>query len=222
MKWPKNIKEAKKIQHTLKQKVKISQLKKEPQFIAGVDAAFLENGVIGAACLYKYPGLTHLKDAYALTKISFPYIPGFLSFREGHAIIKAVNKLKIKPDVVLFDGQGIAHPKGVGIATHIGVLLNIPTIGCAKSRLVGNYKETGTIKGRYSYLKYQGRTVGAVLRTRGNVKPVFVSPGHMIDLRGAIDIVLKCTGKYRIPEPLRFADQLSKKLKKRYQGQKRY
>lgn len=215
MRWPGNIKEAKNIQHHIRQKVKITQLKKKPEFIAGVDAAFSENKVIGTACLYRYPGLTHLEDAYAFTKISFPYIPGFLSFREGTAIIKAISKLKTKPDVILFDGQGIAHPKGVGIATHIGVLLNIPAIGCAKSRLVGNYKEPGIIKRRYSYLKYQGKIIGAVLRTRNNVKPVFVSPGHMIDLKGAIDIVLKCTGKYRIPEPLRRADQLSKKLKKK-------
>jgi deoxyribonuclease V len=215
MKWPKNIKEAGKIQHTLKQKVKLSQLIKKPEFITGVDAAFSGDKVIGAACLYKYPELTHIEDAYAVTKVLFPYIPGFLSFREGASIIKAVNKLKIKPDVVLFDGQGIAHPKGVGIATHIGVLLDIPSIGCAKSRLVGNYTEPGTLKGQYAYLKYHGRIVGAVLRTRDNVKPVFVSPGHMIDLKGAIDIVLRCTGKYRIPEPLRFADQLSKKLKKK-------
>jgi deoxyribonuclease V len=218
MKWPKNIKEAKKIQHTLKQKVKITQLKKKPQLIAGVDAGFSGDKVIGTACLYKYPELTHLEDNFATAKVSFPYIPGFLSFREGPVIIKAISNLKIKPDLVLFDGQGIAHPKGVGIATHIGVFLNIPAIGCAKSRLIGNYKEPGIIKGQYSYLKYHGRIVGAVLRTRDNVKPVFVSPGHLIDLKRAIEIVFKCTGNFRIPEPLRQADHFSKKLKKKCQG----
>ncbi len=213
MKWAKNTEEAKKIQHVLKQKVKIAPFNKRLRFIAGVDAAFSENYVIGTVCLYKYHDLIPLEDAYAVTKISFPYIPGFLSFREGPSIIKAINNLKIKPDIVLFDGQGIAHPKGLGIASHIGVLLNIPTIGCAKSRLVGDYTETGIRKGDYTLLKYHGKIVGAVLRTRNNVKPVFVSPGHMINLKEAIDVVLKCTGKYRIPEPLRRADRLSKKLK---------
>lgn len=214
MKLPKNVKEAKKIQRTLKQEVKIAPLIKELRFIAGADAAFSENNVIAVVCLYTYPQLVHVTEANAIAKISFPYMPGFLSFREGPAIIKAINKLKIKPDIVLCDGQGIAHPAGTGIATHIGILLNIPAIGCAKSRLVGDYMEPGIRKGQYASLKYQNRNVGAVLRTRNNVRPVFVSPGHMIDLKGAIDIVLKCTGNYRIPEPLRLADHLSKKLKK--------
>lgn len=213
MKWPKDIIEAKEIQYELKQKVKITRLIKKPKFIAGVDAAFSGDNVIGAACLYKYPELIPLEDAHALTKVTFPYIPGFLSFREGPAIIKAINNLKIKPDIVLFDGQGIAHPEGLGIASQVGVLLNIPTIGCAKSKLVGDYIEPGIKKGEHTYLKYHGRTVGAILRTRNAVKPIFVSPGHMIDLRGTIDVVLGCIRSYRIPEPLRRADHLSKKLK---------
>ncbi len=143
------------------------------------------------------------------SRISLAFYP----YREGPAVIKAISKLNIKPDLVLFDGQGIAHPEGLGIASHIGVLLNTPAVGCAKSRLVGDYIEPGIIKGQYSHLKYRGKTVGAVLRTRNNVRPVFVSPGHMIDQKGAIDIVLKCTGNYRIPEPLRHADRLSKKLR---------
>ncbi len=214
MKWPGNLREAREIQQKLKQKVKISPLAKKTEVIAGVDAAFSENNVIAVVCLYTYPLLIHIADAYATTKIPFPYIPGFLSFREGPAVIKALNKLRIRPDTVLFDGQGIAHPAGIGIATHIGALLNIPAIGCAKSRLVGNYRGPGMRKGQYSNLIYQKKIIGAVLRTRDNVKPVFVSPGHLIDLKAAIDIVIKCTGKYRIPEPLRRADNLSKKLKK--------
>lgn len=218
MKWPVNIKEAKEIQHALRQRIKITPLAKEPKFIAGVDAAFLDNRVVAVACLYKYPELIPIEDVYAFTKTVFPYIPGFLSFREGPAAIKAINRLKIKPDVILFDGQGITHPKGIGIATHVGVLLNIPTIGCAKSRLIGNYSEPGSMKRQYSYLRHHGKIIGAVLRTRNNVKPVFVSPGHLIDLKGAIDIVLKCTGNFRIPEPLRRADHFSKRLKKKYEG----
>ncbi len=140
-------------------------------------------------------------------------MPGFLSFREGPAIIVTIQKLKTKPDLILFDGQGIAHPKGIGIASHIGVMLNIPTIGCAKSKLVGKFEKPDKDKGSRTYLYYKGERVGAVLRTRKNVKPVFVSPGHMIDIKSAIEIVMNCATEYRIPEPLRRADQLSKRLK---------
>ena len=214
MKWPKNIKEAQKIQHEIKEKIKIIPLKKKLVFVAGVDAAFSRNNVIATACVYKYPELSLFEQTYALTKILFPYIPGFLSFREGPALLKAINSLSIRPDLILFDGQGIAHPKGTGIASHIGVLLNIPSIGCAKSRLVGEYEEPRNRKGGYSSLRFKGKTVGVVLRTRDNVKPLFVSPGHLINLKGAIDVVLQCISKYRIPEPLRCADNLSKKLKR--------
>jgi len=148
--WPQNISEAKAVQNTLKEKVKIITLRRNPKFIAGVDAAFLDNKVIGVACLYKYPEINPIEDAYAVTEVTFPYIPGFLSFREGPAIIEALHKLKIKPYAILFDGQGIAHPKGMGIAAHIGVILDIPTIGCAKSRLIGEYKEPGCKRGEQS------------------------------------------------------------------------
>ncbi|MEC4686062.1 MAG: deoxyribonuclease V [Nitrospirota bacterium] len=211
--WPKDIKEAKEVQLVLREDVRILPLRKKIKYVAGVDAAFFKDNVIATACLYTYPHLIHVGDAYAVTKVLFPYIPGYLSFREGPAIIEAINKLSIKPDIILFDGQGIAHPKGLGIASHIGVLLGMPTIGCAKSRLVGDYADPGIKKGEYSHLKYHGKTIGAVLRTRDNVKPVFVSPGNLIDLQGAIDVVLKCTGRYRIPEPIRCADSLAGKIK---------
>ena len=211
---PKNILEAKAIQIAFKEKVKIIPYKKEPEYIAGVDAAFTDKQVIGVASVFKYPEMIPLEDAYAVTDVSFPYVPGFLSFREGPAIIKAIKKLKIKPDIILIDGQGIAHPEGMGIAAHIGVILDMPAIGCAKSRLVGEYKEPGFKKGDWSSLRYKGRIVGAVLRTKDNVRPVFVSPGHRIDLKCSIEIVLGCTTKYRIPEPLRGADILSKKIKR--------
>ncbi len=212
MKLPKDIKEARKIQETLRKKVKIIPLKKVPNFIAGVDAAFFkdEDKVIGVAALYKYPEMILIEDSFAITKASFPYIPGFLSFREGEAIIEAIKGLKTKPDLILFDGQGIAHPKGMGIATHIGALLDIPTIGCAKSRLVGEYKEPRPKKGDWSPLRYNGKTIGAVLRTKDNVRPLFISPGHKIDLKSSIEIVLGCTSKYRIPEPLRRADYIAR------------
>jgi len=212
--WPRHISEAKAVQENLKDRVKITPLRRSPTVIAGVDAAFLNNKAIGVACLYTYPEITPVEDAYTIAEVTFPYIPGFLSFREGPAIIEALNRLKIKPHVILFDGQGIAHPKRMGIASHIGVILDIPTIGCAKSRLVGEYKDPGARKGKMSSLKYQGKVVGAVLRTKDEVRPVFVSPGHRIDLKASVEIVLNCVSRYRIPEPLRRADFLSKKIKR--------
>jgi deoxyribonuclease V len=214
MKWPKDIKAARRIQEILRWKAEITPFKKSPKKIAGVDAAFFQDKVIGVACLYTYPDITFIEESDSVTKVLFPYIPSFLSFREGQAVIRAIHGLKNKPDVIIFDGQGIAHPRGLGIATHIGVLLGIPTIGCAKSRLVGEYEEPGYKKGKWSFLRYNREIVGAVLRTKDYVKPLFISPGHRTDLRNSIDITLTCAKKYRIPEPLRMADFISKKIKR--------
>ena len=214
MNWPKDLKRAKQLQEILRRNVKIGPLKKDPEYITGVDAAFLNNKVIGVACVFKYPDMLLIEEAYSLTEILFPYIPGFLSFREGQAIIGALKGLKKKSDVILFDGQGIAHPKRLGIASHVGVILNIPSIGCAKSRLVGTYKEPGFKKGNRSFLRHAGEIVGVVLRTRDDVNPLFVSPGNRIDIRSSTRIVLACCQKYRIPEPIRRADFLSQKIKR--------
>ncbi len=211
---PDNIEEAKDIQGLLAAKVIISRLRKKIRSIAGVDAAFSERRVFAAACLFSYPDLEFIAETTAVAKISFPYVPGFLSFREGPAIIQAVGRLKTKPDLILVDGQGIAHPRGIGIASHIGVLLNIPTIGCAKSRLVGRFAEPGLKKGHWSPLLHEGKTIGAVLRTRDAVRPLFVSPGHRVGFVDSINFVLACTRHYRISEPLRRADFLSKKARR--------
>ncbi len=215
MKWPKtiSIEQARELREILRKRVQIVPLRGEPRYVGGVDAAFSENQVYAAACLYRYPELTPLEQATAIEKLRFPYIPGFLSFREGPAIIAAVKQLTTTPDVILVDGQGIAHPRGIGIASHLGILLNIPAIGCAKTRLVGEFEEPGRRKGSWSELTYESRTVGAVVRTKDSVRPLFVSPGHKIDLDSTIRIMLNCTGKYRIPEPLRCADMLSRKLR---------
>ena len=214
MNWPKDLKRAKQLQEILRKNVKIGPLEKDPEYITGVDAAFLNNKVIGVACVFKYPDMLLIEEAYSLTEILFPYIPGFLSFREGQAIIGALKGLKKKSDVILFDGQGIAHPKRLGIASHVGVILNIPSIGCAKSRLVGTYKEPGLKRGNWSFLRHTGEIVGVVLGTKDNVNPLFVSPGNRIDIRTSISIVLACCQKYRIPEPIRRADFLSQKIKR--------
>ena len=203
---------ARRVQIELSKRVRIQSLQMDPSNIAAVDAAFDGESVIAVASLFAYPSLLHISDAVAREKVRFPYVPGLLSFREGHAFISAIRKLKQVPDVIIVDGQGIAHPLGCGIASHIGVLLDMPTIGCAKSRLVGEYSEPGPKKGQWSPLIYKGSEVGAVLRTRDNVRPVFVSPGHLIDLCSSVAIVLQSLTQYRIPEPLRSADYLTKAL----------
>ena len=216
MKWPKilTIKDARDTQNLLRKKVLISPLEKEPRCIAGVDAAFSNDRVFATACLYLFPELALIEQQSAVQELRFPYVPGFLSFREGPAIIAALNKLTHKPDLILVDGQGIAHPRGFGIASHTGVLLAIPTIGCAKSRLIGNHEEPGIKKGQWSALIYEGKTVGAVVRTKDGVKPLFVSPGHKINFADALRLTIACTDKHRIPEPLRCADMLAKRMKK--------
>jgi deoxyribonuclease V len=212
--WPKTINRAREMQECDRRLIQLEPLKKEPAYIAGVDAAFSEYGVFAAVCLYHYPQLTLLEQATAIKQITFPYVPGYLLFHEGPAIIAALIKLKKKPDVILIDGQGIAHPRGIGSASHLGVLLNVPTIGCAKTRLVGEYRNPGERKGNWTELQFKERTVGAVLRTRDRVRPIFLSPGYGIDLQGAIRFALGCVGRCRIPEPLRCADMLSRSMKR--------
>jgi deoxyribonuclease V len=216
MKWPKSltIPEAREIQNQLRKKVRITPLIKEPRYIAGADAAFSDESVFAAVCLFLFPELTLVEQRTAIQKLSFPYVPGYLSFREGPSIIGALEILSKKPDLILVDGQGIAHPRGLGIASHIGVLLGLPTIGCAKSRLIGEHREPGNKKGSQSPLQLEGKTVGTVLRTKDHTRPLFISPGHKTDLATAVHITLACTGRYRIPEPLRCADMLSKKIKR--------
>jgi deoxyribonuclease V len=141
-------------------------------------------------------------------------VPGYLVFREGPAIIAALRGLRRQPDVLLVDGQGIAHPRSIGIASHLGVLLDLPAIGCAKTRLIGEYRVPALRKGSWSALHHEGAAVGAVLRTRDGTSPLFISPGHRMDRESSIRIVLACVGRYRIPEPLRCADMLSRSTRR--------
>jgi len=215
--WPHDITGAKKIQNYLAPKVKIIPISKKPNFIAAVDASFLDGETIAVASLFTYPQMNFQEDSVFEGKTGFPYIPGFLSFREGAALINAVKRLGRMPDVLLVDGQGISHPRGIGLASHIGIILGLPAIGCAKSRLIGRFRKPAKIKGSWTYLYLEGRIrrIGAVVRTRSNVKPLFVSPGHLIDIESSVEIVLGCVSQYRIPEPLRRADLISKSLKKK-------
>ncbi len=213
MKWPGDIGNAREMQERMRRTVRIEARRGRLRFVAGADAAFSESRVFAAACLYELPGMICRERATASLPLRFPYVPGFLSFREGPAIAEALGKLRRKPDVVLLDGQGIAHPRGFGIAPHLGVLLGIPSVGCAKSRLIGEYREPGRKKGSWSELVFEGRAVGAVLRTRDGVRPLFVSPGHLVDLEDSRTVVLASVGAFRIPEPLRCADSAAKRIK---------
>ncbi len=205
------------IQSFVRGKVRIAALPKVPEYVAGVDASFLDETVIAVATLWRLPEMRQLETAFFRGETDFPYMPGLLSFREGPAVVNAVRKLTIVPDLVLVDGHGIAHPRGAGLAAYVGVILNIPTVGCAKSRLIGNFIEPGREKGQWTYL-YRGEDrnepIGAVLRTRRDTRPVFVSPGHLIDIGSSVAVVMQCTSGYRIPEPLRKADSLSRVMKR--------
>ncbi len=216
MKWPKTltIQEARNEQEKLRMQVRLAPLRIEPRFIAGVDAAFSNDRVFAVACLFSFPELALVERRSTIGKLRFPYVPGFLAFREGPAIVAALKKLLRTPDLILVDGQGIAHPRRFGIASYIGVCLDIPAIGCAKSRLIGDHEEPNNNKGSWSPLRLHGDIIGAVLRTKDNVRPLFVSPGHRTDVKSAIHLVLSCLGNYRIPEPIRCADMRSKILKK--------
>ncbi|MEA5419452.1 deoxyribonuclease V [Spirulina sp. CCNP1310] len=180
--------------------------------VAGLDAAFdREAGMTkGAIAVLRFPELTLVEQATAQIPTTFPYVPGFLSFREVPALAQAWEQLTTKPDLLLCDGQGYAHPRRFGLACHLGVLLDRPAIGVAKSRFIGTHPEPGPEKGDWVPLMDGGERIGAVVRSRPQTKPLYISVGHKISLERAIAYVLQCTPKYRLPETTRQADRLSK------------
>ncbi|MCJ7602257.1 MAG: deoxyribonuclease V [Desulfobulbaceae bacterium] len=180
------------------------------RFVAGVDAAFSPDGAhyLAGVVVWDAEDQVVVEQHLACRRLVFPYIPGLLTFREAPAIIAALRKLQRPPDVLLCDGQGIAHPRRLGIASHLGLLTGLPAIGCAKSRLIGAFREPAPQKGGTSPLLDGDERIGSVVRTREGVKCVFVSIGHRIDLPTAEQLVLACAIRYRLPEPTRLADQL--------------
>jgi deoxyribonuclease V len=214
-KWNLSYSQAIELQRKLAPKVRFTPLKKKLRLVAGLDCAIDKAGreIIACVVVLKLPGLQLVESAAATRKDSFPYIPGLLSFREAPACVAAVEKLKSRPDVFIVDGQGIAHQRRLGLAAHLGLFFEKPTIGCAKSRLIGTFKEPAGRKGAFSLLKDKNEVIGAVVRTRENVKPLFISVGNRCLLEDAIKITLKCTTKYRLPEPTRLAHQMVGKLK---------
>ncbi len=160
--------------------------------------------------LLRYPELEMLETARAQAPTQFPYIPGLLAFREGPVILRALQKLQRKPDVLLFDGMGQIHPRRLGIAAHLGLWLGLPTVGCGKTHYIGEYQVPAAEKGSRSPLFYRGEQLGVVLRTRANVKPVYVSVGHLAEIDSAVALVLSCSPKYRLPMPIRAAHAAAK------------
>ncbi|MEH2264759.1 deoxyribonuclease V [Nostoc sp.] len=210
--WPSTLEEAIVIQEKLRDRVITEDKLREPiQYVAGVDMGFEADGTISraAVAVLSFPDLQVIETSLAHRPTTFPYVPGFLSFREIPAVLDALEKITTIPDIILCDGQGIAHPRRLGIACHLGLLIDVPTIGVAKSRLVGKYEELPEAKGSTQPLIYNGETVGVVLRSRTGVKPLYISSGHRISLPTAIDYVLRCTPKYRLPETTRIADKLA-------------
>jgi deoxyribonuclease V len=177
--------------------------------VAGVDVGFREDLAHAAIAVLNFPELQLIDHALATRPVTFPYVPGLLSFREGPAVLEALSKLKSKVDLLIFDGQGLAHPRRFGLACHMGLLADIPAIGCAKSWLTGQYEEPGSRRGDFTSLTDKGEVIGAVVRTRDKTKPLFVSIGHRVDLPASINYVLACCRGYRLPETTRWAHRLA-------------
>lgn len=179
--------------------------------VAGIDVGFEDGGrtTRAAVAVLSYPELQLVDHALARLPTGFPYVPGLLSFREAPAVLAALRQIAIVPDLILYDGQGIAHPRRCGIASHVGLLVDIASIGVAKTRLVGEHDNVLNIRGAWSPLMDAGEIIGAVLRTRPGVKPLFVSIGHRVCLATAVHWVMACTGRYRLPETTRWAHRLA-------------
>jgi deoxyribonuclease V len=210
--WNVSYREALRIQERLRANISLTNVTRKVSSVAGADVSYSKRGGKAAAAIvvFSYPDLDLRDEAFVNGKISYPYIPGLLSFREAPLLLEAFQRLRRLPDVVLYDGQGIAHPRGFGLACHMGVLLDIPSIGCAKKKLVGDFGEVGLQAGSTTPLTIEGKIVGAVIRTRKGVKPVFVSPGHRVDLESSIQLVLRTCRGFRLPEPIRRAHLMVK------------
>lgn len=208
-------------QRELRKKVRITPLDRPVESIGGADISFnkYSETVYAGIIVLSYPGLKEICKTTLISRTSFPYIPGLLAFREVPALQEAWNQLEVKPGVLVLDGQGIAHPRRVGIATHFGLLTGIPAIGCAKSNLTGRFEEPANTPFAESEVRDKGELIGIALRTKKNCKPVFISPGHRIDFPQSLEIIKTCTGKYRIPEPTRRAHLLVNEVRRRYSGQ---
>ena len=209
--WDGNVAKARALQTELAAKLRLVDDHPPLRHIAGVDVGFEEGGAItrAAAVLLDAQSMLPVTEVVARLPTRMPYIPGLLSFRELPAVLQALEQLPQTPDLVFVDGHGIAHPRGLGIAAHLGVVTDLPTIGVAKSILVGTHEEVGVHRGDRVLLRYKGNVIGYVLRSKDKVRPLIISPGHRVSMEAAPDLVMACCTKYRLPEPTRLADRLA-------------
>jgi len=214
--WAVSPREAAAVQRALAARVQATALRSTPRYVAGLDVAFSSDGerAIGGVVLWDRRAREVVEQHTATSRGLFPYVPGLLSFREAPVLLAALRKLALDPDALLCDGHGLAHPRRFGIACHLGVITDLPAVGCAKSRLVGRCEVVDEGRGARSPLVDAREVIGSILRTRDGVKPVFVSVGHRIDLSAAEQLVLDCTAGYRLPEPTRLADKLVAQAKR--------
>jgi deoxyribonuclease V len=214
--WAVSVQEAFRIQEELRKRLVLEDVPRAPETVAGVDVSFSKSRdlLFAAIVVLDVHTLELLQTASASLHPTFPYVPGLLSFREGPVVLEAYSRLKRAPDLMMFDGQGIAHPRGLGLASHIGVLVDVPSIGCAKSRLIGEFKEPKQKRGAMRTLSIGRKKVGVVLRTKNNTKPLFVSPGHRITVETAAKLVLETGRGYRLPEPTRLAHNTAADVKR--------
>jgi deoxyribonuclease V len=204
------------IQRELAARVRLEDPGREIRKVAGLDVAFTSDGrsCIAGAVLWDAIDGVVVERQSAIRPLRFPYVPGLLSFREAPAVLTALRKLRTVPDAVICDGQGYAHPRRFGLACHVGVIADLAAVGCGKSRLLGEHREPGARRGARAPLMHEGEVIGTVLRTRDGVRPVYVSVGHRMSLRGAERLVLACSAGYRLPEPTRLADILVASVKR--------
>ncbi|MGG4552267.1 deoxyribonuclease V [Paenibacillus humicus] len=208
--WKLTEEEAVQLQQELARQVIAEDHLADVQYVAGVDVAYSKRSdkLIAAVVILEAESLRVAESIVVEDHVQFPYIPGLFSFRELPPVIKAFQQLNTPPQLIVCDGQGLAHPRRFGLASHLGVLFDLPTIGCGKTRLLGDFEEPGLDRGAMSSLIDQGEVIGSVLRTQDGIKPIFVSVGHKISLVTACDWILKLAPHYRLPETTRQADQL--------------
>ena len=200
-------------QEVLRQQVVLQKPDFDLKLLAGCDSSFIGENILSAFVVLKYPALDLVESVWHYAPVQLPYIPGFLAFREAPNLVQAYAKLQNTPDLIMVDGHGIAHPRRLGIASQLGVLLNKPTLGVAKKVLAGKFEEPGPAKGSLTPLTHRGEHIGNVIRTKDKVKPVFVSPGHLLDLETATAVVLQTALKHKLPEPTRLADHYAEVYK---------
>lgn len=217
--WNVTIEEARAIQLELKERVRLQKITFPIRLVAGADVSYSKkvDQCFAAVTVFEFPAMKIVEQTNATGRANFPYVPGYLTFREAPILLNAFEKLENTPDLVLFDGQGIAHSRNMGLATHLGLILDLPAIGCAKSVLIGNFEDPLEIQGSWAELIYQNNLIGAVVRTRNFVKPLFVSPGFKITIDEAIEWVLRTCTHYRIPEPIRESHIAVNQLRAEYE-----